>query len=593
MFLYRDFILDKNLINILNLEAEKKCRIENVKIGDDRVVKIAPLQITNVVQENRDEYHFHHRNERAELFSKPPVGDVEVEQLFVKAKELAQYKSTNTDFGNPIAKEHFIQVYSNVVGILGQAGCGKSTLAKTILNRVVGEEHLYEIDSIFYFQFRDINYDDKTNLLKFLSPTLSTDWMTDKERRNAVLKQIQDSKKVIIIMDGLDETKIDFTRNHYKVSINDETTAEVFIMNILQGSILENAKKLVFSRPRQMLELLDEYRPLFCVNILGLDKESQMQICEDVCGENKDQVYNFVKKHPEILSFSYIPINCILSCYTINKILLQEEGNVPQSMTGILTFVLGLFVNSPNHHGEFKVRNISELAWNGFKVKKINFQNKDLTDSKLTDNDISNLFVFVARKQKLQLFGGNPQLTSYFSHLILQEFLVAVHLLLFSSLDEFKNLIFNSSNLDCNLFHSRFEMVTKFLFGLCNQETFRQLNIECIQSCQFPQNKLALLQNLPKDSTYTTIDDEVVRYFNWAYELLNEDFTNRLASRLSDEVDVECRMLPSDFSAFYYVCNKKQQQIKLNILTGDNFYGHCCKEFVSDPRFSTSFKKVC
>ena len=588
---YSEFVLDKDLIKLLNLKAEKNCQIENVKIGHDRIVKIAPLQITNAIQENRHEYHFHHRNKRAELFSKPPVGDVTIEQLFVKAKEFAKYKSTKTDFGNLKAKEHFIQVHSNVVGILGQAGSGKSTLAKTILNMVVGE-HLYGVNLIFYFQFRDINYNDKTNLLKFLSPTLTSDWMKDEQRRDAVLKQIQDSNQVIIIMDGLDETKIEFTRNHHQISIYDETTAEVFIMNILQGTILENAKKLVFSRPRQMLELLDKYRPHFCVNILGLDKESQLQICEDICVKNKDQVYKYIERHPEILSFSYIPINCILSCYAINKILLQEERNAPQSMTGILTFVLGLFVSSPNYRGKFKARNIAELAWNGFRDNKFNFQNKDLTDSKLSENDINNLFVFIAKKQKLQLFGGNPQIKSYFSHLMLQEFLVAVHLLLFSSFNEFQNLIVNSSNSDYNLSSSRFEMVTKFLFGLCNQETFEQLK-ECIQSCIFPQNKFKLLQNLPEDAAYSTIDDEVVRYFNWAYELQNDDFTNQLASRLSDEVDVKCHMLPSDFAAFYYVCNKKQQPITLNKLTSRNFYGNCCKEFVSDPRFSTSFKKVC
>ena len=145
---------------MLKPEAKKNCRIENVNIIDDRVVRIAPLPITTAVQENRDKYHFHHRKERADLFSKPPVGDVEVEQLFVKAKELAEYKSTKTDFGNPEPKEYFIQVHS----IPGQAGCGKSSLAKTILNKVVGEEHLHGIDSIFYFQIRDVNCSDKTKL---------------------------------------------------------------------------------------------------------------------------------------------------------------------------------------------------------------------------------------------------------------------------------------------------------------------------------------------------------------------------------------------------------------------------------------------
>ena len=237
-------VLDKDLIRMLNFEAEKNCRIENVKIGDDRVVKIAPLQITNAVQENRDEYHFHHRKGRADLFSKPPLmSKVEVEQLFVKAKEFAKYESIKKDFNNLKAKEHFIQVCSNLVGIFGQAGCGKSTLAKTILSRVVGVEHLYGVDSIFYFQFRDINYNCETNLLTFLSPTLTTNWMTDKERRDAVLKQIQDSNKVLIIMDGLDESRIDFTKNHHKVSVTDEATAEIFIMNIIARYNSEECKE--------------------------------------------------------------------------------------------------------------------------------------------------------------------------------------------------------------------------------------------------------------------------------------------------------------------------------------------------------------
>ena len=579
------------MIRKLKSEAKKNCRIENVNIGDDRIVRIAPLQITNAVQENRDEYYFHHRSERAELFSQPSFGNVEAEQLFVKAKELAEYKSTKIDFGNPEAKEHFIQVHSNVVGILGQAGSGKSTLAKTILNRVVGEEHLYGVDSIFYFQFRDINYNDKTNLLKFLSPTLTSGYMNDKQRRNEVLNQLQNSNTMIIVMDGLDETKIDFIRSYHKVSITDEATAAVFIMNILQGTILHKAKKLIFSRPRQMLELPDRFRPRFRVNILGLDKKSQMQIRNDICGESKDQVYSYIKNQPEILSFLHIPINCILSCYAINKILLQKESNVPQSMTGIFTFVLVSFVNSPNHRGKFEAKNITALGWNGFKNKKINFQNEDLADSKLNNNDIDNLFVVVTKKQKLQLFGGNPQTIYFFSHLILQEFFVAVHLLLFSSLDDFKNLISNSSSSDYNLSSSRFEMVTKFLFGLCNQETFKQLQ-KFVQSCSFPYEKLKLLQKLPEDAIYKTIDDEVVRYFNWAYELQNDDFTNRLASRLSDEIDVEFRMLPSDFAAFYYVCNKKQQPITLNQLKPRNFYGNCWKEFVSNPWLSTSLKSV-
>ena len=65
------------------------------------------------------------------------------------------------------------------------------------------------------------------------------------------------------------------------------TTAEIFIINILDDAILENAKKIIFSSPRQMLELPDRFRPSFRVDILRFNKESKMQICKDICGKNK------------------------------------------------------------------------------------------------------------------------------------------------------------------------------------------------------------------------------------------------------------------------------------------------------------------
>ena len=576
---------------MLNFDAQENCRIDNVVCGN-RPVDIVSLQISNNSQRNKDGFHFHHRQERAQLLSKPLVGNVQVEELFVKAKEHAEFESSNKNFGNQKAKEKFVQVSSNIVGILGQAGCGKSTLAKTILNRVVNHERLYVMDTVFYFQFRYVNYDDKTSFLKFVSPSLPAEWIRNEQRRNRVLTQLHNSEHVIIIMDGFDEANIDFTRNHQKVSIHDETTARNFIINILDGTILPNAKKLIFSRPRQMLESPDKYRPLFLVNILGLDEKSQMRICHDICGENKDQVYNYIKNHPDILSFSYIPINCILSCFAVNEVMSRNSRNIPQSITGILTYVLGSFVNSENHRGEFEPRNIAELAWQGFKNEKITFQKNDLVNSKLSDNDVDNLFVFVANERKLKMFGGNPQVLSYFSHLILQEYFVAVGLLFYTPFDSFRDLFFSeSNNSKHDLSSSRFEMVVKFMYGLCNETTFQNFQ-EYIPSCLFPCDKLELMQKLPIDTTYKTVDDNVLRYFNWAHELQNNNFTNQLVSRLSDEVHLFCKMLPSDFEALYYVFNNRRKLITLKSLSDVNVHGKCLQGFISDPRFSTSFDKA-
>ena len=579
--------------------ALMSCGTDNVQCNNG-VVRTVTVQIAKYIVENKDNSNYNDRSKRIDMLSEPPTGNVTVDKFFEEAKKHAECESNKKTFPRSEVKELFIKKHSNVVGVIGPAGCGKTTLAKTILGRVTEEEEcLFSVDCVFHLEFRNINYDDKTSLFKFLSPKLDIPWMDDdKKRRNAFLTQLENAENVIIIMDGLDEARINFSKPRKNISIFDEATAEDFIKNILCGKVLYKAKKIFFSRTYKMLNLLDEYRPKFLVNILGFDENSMSQVCSDICGENSGKVYNYIKTHSDILWFCYIPINCILSCIAINMMLSEGGSDIPHTKTDILMYLLEMFENTLNCRGNLLLKNVAKLAWEGFKMKKYVFDKNSLEASGLTENDINDLMISFPNKQKIGIFIDSPQISSYFSHRILQEFFAAVHLMVdeCTSLVVFKDLFFsNSNNLDYNLSSDDFKMVTNFMFGLCTPTSIERLTTYTSDlKCSIDNQKLELLQTLPKDMVYEVINNDIVCYFNWAYEMQNHEFSKIMASRLSDAVTFEkmFRMLPSDFTAFFSIIKEKQTPITLKILNSLNFPNSTFTQFVSDPRFLSSFKQI-
>ena len=479
---------------------------------------------------------------------------VQPKDLFQKA---AEKKAHNPKEDNSITK-------NSIVGIVGEAGSGKTTLTKTLLRCIAKEKWYGDLEYIFYLPFRKIPEKDnqgkatRFNLLTLLlfdkSYHQELPWLEKTEKREAVLQSLNESKeKVCIIFDGLDEANFTLPMaNDSKGTTSvlrsaglysSDATAEDLVINILGNEILPHAKKLVTSRPRHLVELHEQILPPFLSHIHGIDLEAQKQICNNICGQNENAklVFTHIQDDPSLAAYCFVPIHCILVVSAV-LLLLQQLTSLPNCITGVIAVNLGWFNRS---HNRAKLdleywKKIALLAWKGFRDGKYEFRSCELDQAGLKMNDSAN-FLITTFNNNLSLFSGERSKVTYFSHLILQEFFVAIYLIFFMDVKEFRqsflrnHLIFPAK---FNLTEAKFEVVMKFLFGLCNntianefsQAVSEEYNISLVVEKEKILQELVWkkLRNSSNSSTYL---EEVMRICTWIYEMRNDEFTEKTAKR--------------------------------------------------------------
>ena len=528
--------------------------------------------------------HFHTRNEIPQRISESSNSGIIVDNLFAKAMEHVT-SNIKRQYLDDEARENDIFRLGNTVALIGQAGIGKTSLSKTILNRVL-KDRLFDADYVFYLQFRGMNFKQNTNSLSFLGVDLP--WAQEKSRRKAVLATMAKSSHIVMIFDGFDEAVLDPSTPCRDISPWEEAKPEIFIKNLLNGSIFPLAKKLITSRPRQLLALHTSVKPHYIVNITGIDIESQKQICKEICGKNANRIFNHIIHHPQIASYCYVPANCIFVMYVMGKIIEDESSQAfPNTITGVLVIVIVLFSNSNHSRVKFSLEKLANLAWEGLKNRKFYFSEEDLQRAKWCHNDV-NLFCVTflgIAKKDLSFFLGDPEKFTYFAHLIIQEFFAALMLIFFSTTKTFrrhflgKKLVgFLVSKPDFDLFASDWEVVAKFLFGLCNAKTVQGLLKQFPSLASDLPDKTKILCDFVLESFPTNTNPQVdyfqqiLQFCTWAYELNDHKFASTVANRLEKKLIVVGKFLPNDVAPLHFVLRHRKKPLHLETTPFDSWF---------------------
>ena len=586
------FVSVKEVRELLRSDLEQKCVIDGVKsLTDTLSIKSAPLQMTHY-QENTtapDSGHQHTREEIQNLYKKHSMGDILPENFFKKSREFVKEFNDYKNALNDKAKEYYLNKRGNVVGVIGQAGVGKTTFSKVLLNRILNkEENLYNADYIFYVKLRDFQNQNKIKLglLDFLFKNISSDWPETIDCFKRFLNHLSDSDSVVIILDGFDEIDNTQFKNHsnLKLDMHGEKSPLDFISGLLSGEILPKAKKIITSRPRQLLNLRPDFKPKFFVTIVGIDDDSQKQICEDICKNHKQtqKVWNYVENQPELKSYCYVPIMAILIFHTIYQNLLRDklDKQTSTSITQVLAYNLNLFIytdhvhkNNPDHICDLNqtktklksLSKLSKLAYEGIVQRTLYFSDNDFQKAGLSENDISPFLTTFHADDTSNPMAALRKITqklSYFSHLIWQEFFAAIHIIF-----DLKQTFFYLNQID--LSSSQFEVVTKFLFGLCNDHTVKILNDIDDEYIFLSNNDASVLKehlhsHLKKIASNFR-NRHLFRLASLLYELKDKTLTREFSNLLPSILEIKGDVFPNDVFPLCELIRARQRGLEISI----------------------------
>ena len=577
----------------LKKKAMEICGEEDRFLGEQ--INFAPLQISTSlpsVEQAKLSGHGHRREEIAEHFRKEPCGNIEYSLLFEKVKNCVEQmhgKGLTSE-----AKEKFLLRHGNLVVIAGQPGIGKSTLTKHIVEEM-WKSSLYKPDIIFFIRFRDIDYKISTDFLQFLAPFMNN--ISSKSDRRKILEKLELTENVFIIMDGLDEATIEPSMNQPEYSIFSISTAAGFLQNLVAGNILPQSKKMITSRPYRIAQLPKDFQPKILFTIQGLDEAALSQICVNICSENEtayDKVFGHLQSHPDLKSYCHTPVICIMVMESLYKLYAAEKANEDSlkkfdfllnsnvdTLTAIFVFVLKEWlVEKLERMDKFQIKEISDLAFTGFSQDQFYFRDYDLKNAKVNFQNNTTFLNTILKGTKIM----------YFIHLMWQEYLVSVYLILYSSKEEFAEIL-------PQLGSKKYEVVTRFLYGLSNQHMLDELldyvQIEGLKSKADRNGCKELLKNFAIDKLREQHDaaepcenpyfGSILPILEWVREMGDDAFTKQAAAclRFTIKTDRDSNILPSDVPTINHVLRSRDDTLTLEVCK-PKFIGNSAQYFFKE-----------
>ena len=618
-----------DLAKLTREQARKDCKTIYAPSRAKGNILLSPVKLqisetpTRLDSDYDDTGHYCRRKDFERMY-KQPRGNITDQEMLERAKQQAKEEAKNLDEKDRV--DH-IDRNGNIIAVIGNPGIGKTTTAKKWGCQFLSGELMTSVTFLFVIMIREINFVGKTTLLKLLSSIL-LHWKHSEESDEFWLKQIVSDRNVVIILDGLDEANVDeFTKpasdedneNAGQVTIgaplvNAHEPAEPFhiLLNLISGKLLPYAKIIVTSRPNQFYRLHPNHRPKFVVEILGLDEEARNKLGRQICRDKYKKIQDTLEKNSSLAAYCYVPVNFILTIFYLME---NSSDTDFVSITKVLLSACGNYSHGEHLKGKnAKLAELSNLAYTGFCNGQIIFQRDNFKQAGLDDITVDSC---LSTSLAEPLFSFWPTIMArdtrtYFSHLVWQEFFVAVNLMMVASGDEFEKAL-------KHLFDDRWEVVSRCLYGFCNSSVMKSLegatNISCEISLLKKKSDLLMkeaasyLEQLPphqvrKSNEHETSDEHKVEFreiqiiCNWIHEANETDINEKLVPLIPDHISIgRGTILPSDISNLFFVVESFSKSWKLEVddctFSGNTFERFCSEasrlNTLVGPRFFDVF----
>ncbi|XP_036419922.1 NACHT, LRR and PYD domains-containing protein 12-like [Colossoma macropomum] len=232
------------------------------------------------------------------------------------------------------------QSNQNVLGTkvltLGIAGVGKTASVHKFILDWAEDKCNQDLDFILFFPFRELNVIKKEryslwNLLLYFHD----------EFHNADVKILNDKCKVVLILDGLDESKLNLDFNQKKLSnVTEETTIDKLITNLIKGELLSSALIWITTRPAAAKKIPPKYFH-HVTEIRGFnDPQKEEYFRKRIRDEDQaSRIISHIKTARSLHILCHIPVFCSISATVLQEMLKDDKDmkNAPTTLTEMYT----------------------------------------------------------------------------------------------------------------------------------------------------------------------------------------------------------------------------------------------------------------
>ena len=592
-----------DLANETRQQARKDCKTVYAPSRAKGNILLSPVKLqisetpTRLDSDYDDTGHYCRRKDFERMY-KQPRGNITDQEMLDRAKQQATEEVKNIEFQNEKDRADHIDRNGNIIAVVGNPGMGKTTSAKKWVGQSLSGKFVTNVTFVFFIMIRKVNFKRKMTLFKLLLSSILLDWDHSENSDIYWLQIIVNDRNVVIILDGLDEADVDdFTIEAPSVNAHEPADPFQILLNLISGNLLPYAKVIVTSRPNQFYRLHFNHRPKFVVEILGLDEEARNELGLQICPDKYEKIQETLQNNSSVFAYCYVPINFIL---TILYLMDENSDTDFVSVTKILSSACGNYSRGEQLRAKTpKLADLSKLAYDGFCKRQIIFQRKELDqdgfDKSTVDSFLNTSLADTSFAFAPTIMEGDKKI--YFSHLVWQEFFVAVHLMLVASRDEFEKSL-------QHLFDDRWEVVSRCLYGFCNSSAMKLLK----GATTIPSEKTLLKEKrdllvfeaefyliklthhqVMTYNEHETIEGRMVEFqkiqtiCSWIHEANETDISEKLVPLISDHISIEnnTSILPTDISNLFFVIESFSKSWKLEV-NGCQFSGNAFERFCSE-----------
>ncbi|XP_049333052.1 NLR family CARD domain-containing protein 3-like isoform X4 [Astyanax mexicanus] len=477
----------------------------------------------------------------------------------------------------------------------GVAGIGKTvSVQKFILDWAEGKVN-QDILFIFPLPFRELNLmkENKLSLVNLLQSFFP-------ETQDLKPRHYK-SYKIMFIFDGLDECRLplNFQNNKNLVNIEEQTSVDVLLTNLIKGNLLPSALLWITSRPAAANQIPPE-----CVDqvteVRGFsDPQKQEYFSKRISDKDlANKVFTHIRSSRSLYIMCHIPVFCWITATVLERMLSEaESGEIPKTLTQMFTHFLIFQIKhkSQKYSGKSdidpqqtrtSILALGKLAFQQLEKGNLIFYEEDLRESGIDFREVS-----VYSGVCTQIFREEHELhlgkVFSFVHLSVQEFLAASYAFicfidrsvlnqqttknqnteLSDLFSKSKMTDFLSSAIDRALQSEsgHLDLFLRFLLGLSLKSNQNLLRVVLTQTERISHSNEEIVKYIKKKIKENSSPEKSINLFHCLNELNDHSLVQEVQKYLSgggERCLQQARLSPAQWSALAFVLVNSEKDLE-------------------------------